>query len=304
MKSRRPMTTKRRLSMGVDQVMVEERAAALAKRCIKGESMLAGLRLAFSMLDLTTLEGRDTPGKVESLCHQASHPAPDRFGVGTVAAVCVYPNLVAAAEKALRGSPVKVASVATSFPSGQSALRTKLADTRQALRDGADEIDMVIDRGAFLRGERDRVHDEIAAVKQLCGDVHLKVILETGELVAYDNVREASFLAMRAGGDFIKTSTGKVTPAATLPVTLVMLEAIRDFYCATGKRVGMKPAGGIRTAKQALQYLVLVKETLGDDWLMPELFRIGASTLADDILRQIAKGVDGNVQSSEYFFLP
>jgi deoxyribose-phosphate aldolase len=265
---------------------------------------MAGLRLAFSMLDLTTLEGRDTPGKVMTLCHKAKHPAPERYGVGPVAAVCVYPNLVPAAKAFLRGSTVKVASVATCFPSGQSSLKTKLEDTRGALNAGADEIDMVIDRAAFLRGEYSKVHDEVAAVKQLCGDVQLKVILETGELVTYDNVRAASMIAMHAGGDFIKTSTGKVSPAATLPVTLVMLDAIRDFFFATGIRIGMKPAGGIRTAKQALHYLVMVNETLGDDWLNPDMFRLGASTLANDILLQIAKGVDGRYQSGDYFSLP
>lgn len=283
--------------------MVEERAAAFTKRSIKTSAKLEGLHIAFSMLDLTTLEGRDTPGKVMTLCHKAMHPAHERYGVSPVAAVCVYPNLVSAAKAFLRGSPVKVASVATCFPSGLSALQTKLDDTRTALDAGADEIDMVIDRGAFLRGEHALVHDEIAAVKNLCGDVHLKVILETGELVTYDNVRAASMLAMRAGADFIKTSTGKVSPAATLPVTLVMLEAIRQFFFTTGIRIGMKPAGGIRTAKQALQYLVMVRETLGDDWLTPELFRIGASTLANDILMQIAKSSDGNYQSGDYFSL-
>ncbi|MBE2179659.1 MAG: deoxyribose-phosphate aldolase [Chthoniobacterales bacterium] len=288
----------------VDQIMVEERAATFTKRSIKTESKLQGLRLAFSMLDLTTLEGRDTPGKVMTLCHKAMHPAPERYGVGPVAAVCVYPKLVPAAKAFLRGSTVKVAAVATYFPSGQSSMKTKMEDTRVALQAGADEIDMVIDRAAFLRGEYGRVHDEIAAVKELCGDVHLKVILETGELITYDNVRAASMVAMQAGADFIKTSTGKVSPAATLPVTLVMLDAIREFFFATGRRIGMKPAGGIRTAKQALQYLVMVNETLGDDWLTPDMFRLGASTLANDILLQIAKSVDGRYQSGDYFSLP
>jgi deoxyribose-phosphate aldolase len=292
------------LAQSVDQVMVEERAASLSKRSIKSESKLQGLRLAFSMLDLTTLEGKDTPGKVMALCHKAIHPAPDRFGAGTVAAVCVYPKLVKVAKASLQGSGVKVAAVATYFPSGQSSRRTRMLDARVALESGADEIDMVIDRGAFLCGEYAKVSDGIAEVKQLCGHVHLKVILETGELVTYDNVRRASMLAMEAGGDFIKTSTGKMSPAATLPVTLVMLEAIRDFFFATGRRIGMKPAGGIRTAKQALQYLVLVNETLGDDWLTPDLFRLGASTLANDILLQIAKAIDGSYQSHDYFSLP
>ena len=284
--------------------MAEERAASFTKRSIKADSKMKGLRLAFSMLDLTTLEGRDTPGKVMTLCHKAIRPAPERYGVGPVAAVCVYPKLVATAKGLLKDSPVKVASVATYFPSGQTSLKTRHDDTRGALRAGADEIDMVIDRSAFLRGEFAKVYDEIAAVKQVCGEVHLKVILETGELVTYDNVRTASMIAMQAGGDFIKTSTGKVSPAATLPVTLVMLEAIREFFFATGVRIGMKPAGGIRTAKQALHYLVMVKETLGDDWLNPEMFRFGASTLANDILRQIVKGVDGCYQSDDYFSLP
>jgi deoxyribose-phosphate aldolase len=288
----------------VDQVMVEERAASLAKRSIKADAKLQGLRLAFSMLDLTTLEGQDTPGKIRTLCHKAMYPASGKLGVPTVAAVCVYPKFVRIAKEALRGSKVNVAAVATYFPSGQSSRKTRLLDTRVALEAGADEIDMVIDRGAFLSGDYGSVHDEIAEVKQLCGAVHLKVILETGELGTYDNVRRASILAMDAGGDFIKTSTGKVSPAATLPVTLVMLEAIRDYFFATGKRVGMKPAGGIRTAKQALQYLVLVNETLGDDWMSPDLFRLGASTLANDILLQLAKHVNGGYQSNDYFSLP
>jgi deoxyribose-phosphate aldolase len=298
------MTMPPPFSHRVDQVMVEERAADFTKRSIKAGSKLQGLRMVFSMLDLTTLEGKDTIGKVRELCHKAMHPAPVRFGVGTVAAVCVYPKMVSAANRFLRGSPVKVAAVATYFPSGQSSLKTKLEDTRVALRAGADEIDMVIDRGAFLEGEYAKVYDEIAAVKELCGDVHLKVILETGELVTYDNVRAASMIAMQAGADFIKTSTGKVSPAATLPVTLVMLEVIREFYFATGVRIGIKPAGGIRTAKQALQYLVMVNETLGDDWLTPEMFRFGASTLANDILMQVATCVDGFYQSGDYFSLP
>jgi deoxyribose-phosphate aldolase len=288
----------------VNHVMVEERAADFTKRSIKSGSKLQGLRLAFSMLDLTTLEGKDTVGKVRALCHKALHPAPERFGVGADAAVCVYPRLVAAAKSFLKGSPVKVAAVAACFPSGQSSFKTKLEDTREALRAGADEIDMVIDRGAFLQGELAKVQDEIAAVKELCGDARLKVILETGELVTYDNVQVGSMLAMQAGADFIKTSTGKVSPSATLPATLVMLEAIREFYFSTGVRVGIKPAGGIRTANHALQYLVMVNETLGDDWLTPEMFRIGASTLANDILMQVAKCLGGAYQSSDYFSLP
>ncbi len=288
----------------VDQVMVEERAAAFTKRSIKTDSKLAGLKLAISMMDLTTLEGQDTPGKVAYLCRKAIRPAEARFDVPSCAAVCVYPNLVRAAKMFVGNSGVHVAAVATAFPSGQMPLPVKLEDTRRACEEGADEIDMVIDRGAFLGGDYVKVSDEISAVKEVCGPIHLKVILETGELVTYDNVRLASEIAMRAGGDFIKTSTGKVTPAATMPVTLVMLEAIRDYFYATGIRIGMKPAGGIKTAKQALAYLVMVKETMGDDWLTPDLFRFGASTLANDVLMQIAKAIDGNYQSADYFSMP
>ncbi len=288
----------------IDQVMVEERAASFTKRSIKAGAKLAGLKMIVSMLDLTTLEGKDTPGKVAYLCRKAIQPAEPRFGVPSCAAVCVYPNLVRSARRFLGSSPVHVAAVATAFPSGQMPLSVKLEDVRLALAEGADEIDMVIDRGAFHTGEHARVADEIAAVKQVCGDVHLKVIFETGELGSYDQVRFCSDLAMRAGADFIKTSTGKVAPAATLPVTLVMLEAIRDFYYDTGHRIGMKPAGGIRTAKEAIAYLVMLSETLGDDWLTPDLFRFGASTLANDVLMQIAKLVDGNYQGADYFSLP
>ncbi|HEX8679675.1 MAG TPA: deoxyribose-phosphate aldolase, partial [Chthoniobacterales bacterium] len=288
----------------IDQVMVEERAGAFAKRSIKTSAKLEGLKLAISMMDLTTLEGKDTPGKVAFLCRKAMQPADPRYDVPSCAAVCVYPNLVRAAKKFLGDSGVKVASVATAFPTGLMPLRLKLEEVRSAARDGADEIDMVIDRGVFLAGDHTRTFDEIAAVKEACGDAHLKVILETGELQTYDNVRIASDIAMRAGADFIKTSTGKVSPAATMPVTLVMLEAIRDYFYETGVRIGMKPAGGIRTAKQALAWLVMVKETLGDDWLTPDLFRFGASTLVNDVLMQIAKTVDGNYQSSDYFSLP
>src|SRR5262245_47018122 len=260
----------------VDQVMVEERAASFTKRSIKAGAKLAGLKLAVAMMDLTTLEGKDTPGKVAYLCSKAIQPLDPKYEVPPCGAVCVYPNMVRYARKFLGdAAPVKVASVATGFPSGQFPLRTRLEETRRAVRDGADEIDMVIDRGGFLAGDHAKVFDEIAAVKEACGPAHLKVILETGELQTYDNVRIASDLAMRAGGDFIKTSTGKVAPAATLPVTLVMLEAIRDFFFATGRRIGMKPAGGIRTAKEALAYLVMLAETLGDDWMTPDLFRFG-----------------------------
>ncbi len=285
--------------------MVEERAASFTKRSIKTSAKLAGLKLAVSMCDLTTLEGKDTPGKVAYLCRKALQPIEPKYDVPSCAAVCIYPNLAKPARKFLgENSPVHVAAVATGFPSGQYPLRTKLEEVRRAVADGADEIDMVINRGAFLVGDYAKVFDEIAATKEACGPAHLKVILETGELVTYDNVRLASEIAMQAGGDFIKTSTGKVSPAATMPVTLVMLEAIRDYFFATGIRIGMKPAGGLRTAKQALAYLVMVKETLGDDWLTPDLFRFGASTLVNDVLMQIARLADGNYQSADYFSLP
>ncbi|MGA2244666.1 MAG: deoxyribose-phosphate aldolase [Verrucomicrobiota bacterium] len=304
--TRHPSPVARPLSVPtIDAVMAEERAASFTKRSLKTSAKLAGLRMAVSMCDLTTLEGKDTPGKVAYLCRKALTPADPKYEVPPCAAVCVYPNMVKYARKFLgANSPVRVASVATGFPSGQFPLGTKLGEVRRAVAEGADEIDMVIDRNAFLTGDHARVFDEIGATKEACGPAHLKVILETGELVTYDNVRLASEIAMQAGADFIKTSTGKVSPAATLPVTLVMLEAIRDYFFATGIRIGMKPAGGIRTAKQALAYLVMVKETLGDDWLTPELFRFGASTLVNDVLMQIARTVDGNYQSAEYFSLP
>ena len=292
-------------SLTVDQVMTEERAAAFTKRSIKTGAKLAGLKMVASMMDLTTLEGKDTPGKVAYLCRKALQPAEARYEVPSCAAVCVYPNMVRYARRFLGARcPVKVASVATGFPSGQYPLRTRLEETRRAVADGADEIDMVIDRNAFLTGAHAKVFDEIAEIKQACGPAHLKVILETGELVTYDNVRLASRIAMEAGADFIKTSTGKVQPAATMPVTLVMLEAIRDYFYATGIRIGMKPAGGIRNSKQALAYLVMVRETLGDDWLTPDLFRLGASTLLNDVLMQIAKTTDGTYQNADYFSLP
>ena len=285
--------------------MAEERAAAFTKRSIKTSAKLAGLKMVVSMMDLTTLEGKDTPGKVAYLCRKALQPADPKYNVPTCAAVCVYPNMVKYARKFLgENSPVHVASVATGFPSGQFPLPTKLNEVRRAVADGADEVDMVINRCAFLAGDHVKMFDEIAATKEASGPAHLKVILETGELVTYDNVRLASEIAMQAGADFIKTSTGKVSPAATIPVTLVMLEAIRDYFFATGIRIGMKPAGGIRTAKQSLAYLVMVKETLGDDWLTPDLFRFGASTLVNDVLMQIAKQVEGNYQGADYFSLP
>ncbi|HSM13668.1 MAG TPA: deoxyribose-phosphate aldolase [Thermoanaerobaculia bacterium] len=285
----------------VDAVGLEERAAALGKRSIKKESKRAAIALAISMIDLTTLEGKDSPGKVRQLCGKALHPLPGHPEVGPVAAICVYPSLVAVAKKALGSSGVRVASVATGFPSGLVPLAVKLEETRRAVEAGADEIDMVLDRGAFLAGEYERVFDEIAQVHEACGEAHLKVILETGELATYDHVRRASQLAIAAGADFIKTSTGKVAPAATPAVVLVMLEAIRDHFLDTGRRVGMKPAGGIRTTKQALQMLAIVKETLGDAWLTPELFRFGASTLTNDLLMQLAKEATGRYQSEDYF---
>lgn len=288
----------------IDAVMVEEHAASFTKRSIKASAKLAGLKLVVSMMDLTTLEGKDTPGKVAYLCRKAIQPADPRYAVPSCAAVCVYPNLVRAARTFVGDSCVHVASVATAFPSGQSALNVKLDDARHAVAEGADEIDMVIDRGAFHAGDYAKVSDEISAIREACGEAHLKVILETGELGSYDDVRLASDLAMRAGAHFIKTSTGKVSPAATLPVTLVMLEAIRDYYYETGQRIGMKPAGGIRTAKEALAYLVMLGETLGDDWLTPDLFRFGASTLANDVVMQIAKLADGRYQGADYFSLP
>ena len=285
----------------VDAVGVEERAAALARRSIKKDAKRAGIRLAIRMIDLTTLEGKDSEGKVRQMCQKALHPLPGDPSVGPVAAVCVYPNLVAVAREALAGSPVRVASVATGFPAGLVPLEVKLDEVRRAVAAGADEIDMVIDRGAFLAGDHARVFAEIVAVKEACGAAHLKVILETGELGSYDQVRRAAHLAMAAGADFIKTSTGKVQPAATPGTVLVMLEASRDHYLATGRAVGMKPAGGIRTTKQALHLLVLVKETLGDAWLSPARFRIGASTLANDLLLQLVKEATGRYQSEDYF---
>jgi deoxyribose-phosphate aldolase len=285
----------------VDQVAVEERAATLAKRSIKREAKLWALDLSVRMMDLTTLEGADTPGKVAALCSKAARPDPVDRTVPPVAAVCVYPNLVPIAKERLEGTGVKVASVATGFPSGQYPTEIKVADVRAAVELGADEIDMVIDRGAFLSGRYAKVYDEIVRVKEACGGTHLKVILETGELGTYDNVRRASLLAMAAGADFIKTSTGKISPAATLPVALVMLEAIRDVQDETGRKIGFKPAGGIRTAKQAIQHLVLVHETLGPDWLTPDLHRFGASSLLNDVLMQIRKERTGAYQSPDYF---
>jgi deoxyribose-phosphate aldolase len=286
---------------GVDQVGIEERVERLRRRSIKRESKLWALDLAIRMIDLTTLEGKDTEGKVRSMCAKGIHPDPSDPAIPSVAAICIYPTFIGVARDALRGTSVKVASVATAFPAGQTFSDIKISETRAAAQAGADEIDMVIDRGAFLQGDYRAVFDEIVAIKEACGDAHLKVILETGELETYDNVRRASILAMTAGADFIKTSTGKVTPAATLPVTLVMLEAIRDFHQRTGRAVGMKPAGGIRTAKDAIAYLVVLYETMGPRWMTPDLFRFGASSLLNDLLMQIKKEQTGRYQGVDYF---
>lgn len=285
----------------IDTIGVEERVARLNTRSIKKESKVEALKMALTMMDLTTLEGKDSDGKVKQLCYKAAHLHDVFPGLPTVAAICVYPTMVATAKKALRGTKINVAAVSTAFPSGQGPMSVKLDDTKFAVENGADEIDMVISRGKFLAGEYNFVFDEIAAIKEACGKAHLKVILETGELETLDNVRLASDIAIAAGGDFIKTSTGKVQPAATLPVTLVMLEAIRDHYYKTGVKIGMKPAGGIAKSKLALQYLVMVKETLGIDWLNNELFRFGASTLANDVLMQLVKEQTGVYQSLDYF---
>lgn len=289
------------LTTPIDHVAVDERVARLNKRSIKNESKVKALTLALSMMDLTTLEGKDSVGKVIQLCQKAKLPYASMPELPKVAAVCVYPTMVRIAKKQLLDSGINVASVATAFPSGMAPLSVRLDDTKFAVNEGADEVDMVISRGAFLSGEYQKVYDEISAIKEACGNAHLKVILETGELHTYENVRKASDIAMEAGADFIKTSTGKISPAATQPVTLVMLEAIRDFYYKKGKMIGMKPAGGIRTAKQAIQYLVLVKETLGAAWLNNKFFRFGASSLANDVLMQIVKQSTGHYQSGDYF---
>lgn len=286
----------------IDQVGIEDRIARITARSIKKESKMQGLLMALNMIDLTTLEGADTDEKVKQLCFKAHHLHDDIPGLPTTAAVCVYPNFVKLAVNELKGTGVKVASVATAFPSGQSSPEIKLLDTKIAVDSGADEVDMVISRGKFHSGEYNFVFDEIAMIKEACGkNVRLKVILETGEIGTLDKVRQASDIAMYAGADFIKTSTGKIKPAATLPVTLVMLEAIRDYYYKTGIMIGMKPAGGISTSKLALQYLVMVKETLGGKWLNNEYFRFGASSLANDVLLQIAKQQTGIYQSNDYF---
>ena len=287
----------------IDAVGVQERVTSLTRRSIKRESKLWALDLAIRMMDLTTLEGNDTPGKVRALCAKARQPDPSDLSIPSVAAICVYPARIADAKAALAGSSVKVASVATGFPSGQTFTDLKVQETRLAVEAGADEVDMVIDRGAFLSGDYAAVFEEIVAVKAAAEPAHLKVILETGELETLDNVRRASILAMAAGADFIKTSTGKVTPAATLPVTLVMLEAIRDFERQTGRAVGMKPAGGIRTAKESIGYLIVLYETLGPRWMTPDRFRFGASSLLNDVLMQIRKERTGRYSGTDYFTL-
>ncbi len=285
----------------IDKVGVYERVNRFCKRSVKTSTKEFGLHLTLSMIDLTTLEGKDTPSKVKQLCYKAMHLHDSMGGLPTVAAVCVYPTLVGIAKKELKGSGINIASVATAFPSGQSTLEVKISDTKYAVNEGADEVDMVISRGKFLAGEYNFVFDEIAAVKEACGKAHLKVILETGELDTLDNVRKASDIAIYAGADFIKTSTGKISPAATMPVTFVMLDAIKDYHKKTGIKIGMKPAGGISTAKIALQYLVMLNETLGKDWMNKGLFRFGASSLANDVLMQLKKQESGIYQSLDYF---
>jgi deoxyribose-phosphate aldolase len=285
----------------IDQVNAQERVTKLFSRSIKKESKIVALNTVLRMIDLTTLEGKDSQGKVKQLCYKAAHLHDQFSNLPNVAAICVYPPMVPVAKKALNGTGINVASVATAFPSGMTSLDTKLEEVKTVVAAGADEVDMVISRGKFLQGEYDWVSDEIAKVKEACGEAHLKVILESGELVTLDNVRLASDLAMAAGADFIKTSTGKVSPAATPSVVLIMLEAIRDFYKQTGKKIGMKPAGGVSKAKLAVQYLVMVRETLGQDWLSPDLFRFGASSLANDVIMQIVKQSTGVYQSTNYF---
>ena len=285
----------------IDKVGVEERVARIQTKSIKGESKIQGMKMILNMIDLTTLEGKDTPGKVKQMCYKAQHLHDQYPDCPTVAAVCVYPSMVKIAKEALGNSNIKVASVSTAFPSGQAPMEVKLMDTRFAVDQGADEIDMVISRGKFLSGDYNFVYDEIASIKEACGKARLKVILETGELVTLDNVRKASEIAMHAGADFIKTSTGKIQPAATMQVTYVMLMAIKDFHAKTGKMIGMKPAGGISTSKLALHYLWMVKETLGDQWLTNEWFRFGASSLANDVLMQLMKSKEGMYQSPDYF---
>lgn len=290
-----------KLSSIVDQVGIEERVARFSARSIKKGSKVQALKLTLNMIDLTTLEGKDTIGKVKQMCYKAIHLCDQLQGIPTVAAVCVYPTHVRTAKKSLEGTGIKVASVATAFPSGNSTRKIKIEDTKYAVAEGADEVDMVISRGEFLEGNYSFVFDEIAAIKDVCGKARLKVILETGELSTLDNVRRASDIAIYAGADFIKTSTGKISPAATMPVTLVMFQAIKDYYLKTGFMVGMKPAGGISTAKLAINYLVMLHETLGEKWMSNEWFRFGASSLANDVLMQLGKEKYGVYQSKDYF---
>lgn len=301
-KNKTKIITDFRNTPSVDQVGINDRIERITKRSLKKDTKMQGLKMALSMVDLTTLEGADTVKKVQQMCYKAQHLHDGLKGLPTVAAVCVYPTFVGVAKKALKGSKVKIASVATAFPSGHSSLEIKLTDTKIAIDNGADEVDMVISRGKFHQGEYNFVYDEIASIKELCAkhNVRLKTILETGELGTLDRVRKASDIALHAGSDFIKTSTGKIQPAATLPVTLVMLEAIKDYYYETGIQVGMKPAGGISNSKLALQYLMLVKETLGDKWLTNEWFRFGASSLANDLILQIVKQESGIYYSKDY----
>ncbi len=284
----------------IDETGVMERVERLNKRSVKNEAKVQALKLCLSLIDLTTLEGKDSNGKIIQLCRKAIHPCPGFTDLPTVAAVCVYPRLVSLAKQELEETGIRVASVATAFPAGLTNLENKLDETRFAIDQGADEIDMVISRGEFLQGNYNYVFDEIAAVRKICDDIHLKVILETGELGTLENVRRASQLAIQAGADFIKTSTGKISPAATQAATLVMLETIRDHFLETGQKIGMKPAGGIRKAKQAIQYLVMVNETLGSGWLTPDLFRFGASSLINDLLMQILKQESGAYQNADY----
>ena len=295
------MLTTTEINGTVDQIGAEERVKRLFSRSIKKESKVNALHLALSMLDLTTLEGKDSPGKVRQLCYKAAHLHDFSPGIPQVAAVCVYPNLVRVAKESLIGTSISVASVATGFPSGMSSMDEKLAEVRKVVKDGADEVDMVISRGKFLSGDFQLVFDEIAQTKEVCGNIHLKVILETSELSTLDNIRRASEIAMKAGADFIKTSTGKTKCGATQPISLVMLEAIKDFYQKTNKKIGMKPAGGISDSKTAIRYLVMVREILGNEWLTPTLFRFGASSLANDLLMQITKQQSGAYQSADYF---
>lgn len=301
--AQKPLFSQVPISPSVDKVGVEERVARFQTRSIKGASKLQGLSMVLSMIDLTTLEGKDTPSKVKQMCYKAAHLHDAYAGLPTVAAVCVYPSMVPIAREALKDSTIKIASVSTAFPSGQAPFEVKKMDTKFAIEAGADEIDMVISRGKFLAGEHAFVFDEIAAIKEICGTKRLKVILETGELATLDQVRRASDIAIHAGADFIKTSTGKIQPAATMQVTYTMLMAIRDHFDRTGKMVGMKPAGGISTSKLALHNLVMVNEILGEAWLSNEWFRFGASSLANDVLMQYMKQVTGKYQSADYFTL-